>query len=73
MISMTLAQWCEEERLEVPTYWTDLQPNPPDPVFAIKDTRGDFAEISFLAPTSPTLVIGHTQRDAANIDNSIAQ
>jgi hypothetical protein len=60
MLSVTLTQCCEEERLELPTSRTERPLNPSAPMFAIEDIQEYLADVSFKAPTSPDLVIGHT-------------
>jgi hypothetical protein len=72
MLGVTLIQWCEEERLEIPTSRTERPTNPSAPMFAIDVTQDDFAYISLSDPPSPDLIIGHTHIDADKIDNAIA-
>jgi hypothetical protein len=75
MLSVTLIQWCEEERLEVPTSRTECPSFPLMPVFAIDAAPNDFEQLS--RPESPLtdLLFGQTNSyciDAAKIDNAIA-
>jgi hypothetical protein len=72
MLSVTLTQWCEEERLESPISRTERPSTPSAPVFAIDNIQDSFTDMSFPASISPDLVIGHTRIDATKIDNAIA-
>jgi hypothetical protein len=72
MLSVTLIQWCEEERLEIPTSRIERPSLPSAPVFDIDAAPAESEELSLPESPLTDLIIGKTRIDADNIDNAIA-
>jgi hypothetical protein len=69
MLSVTLTQWCGEERLDTPSARGDKQETP---VFALADICTDLDDLSFDSPPSSDLIIGPQHVPADTVDNAVA-
>jgi hypothetical protein len=69
MLSVTLTQWCAEERLDAPSVQAD---KPDTPVFLLDDLASDLTDICIQASPSNDLVVGTHRIPAATVDNAIA-
>jgi hypothetical protein len=69
MLSVTLTQWCGEERLDTPSARGDKQDNP---VFALDDICPDLTDLSIDNSPSSDLIFGPQRVPADTVDNAIA-
>jgi hypothetical protein len=70
MLSVTLTQWCEEERLELPS----ARASAPAPrIFALQDTADAIDGLTDLSmDTAPSpLHLGHTMVDSTVVDTAV--
>jgi hypothetical protein len=69
MLSVTLTQWCGEERMDTPFARSDKQDTP---VFALDGICADMEDLSFDSPPHSDLVIGPYRVPADTVDKAVA-
>jgi hypothetical protein len=69
MLSVSLTQWCSEERLDAPSVRND---KPEAPVFDLDGIAKEMSDLSIDSPPPSDLILGSRRIPAATVDNAIA-